>query len=65
MSAIETGLAPVNKPLVTLQARAALAGFTCCETAAGNFVLSRSGGSWIFATVEIAAAWLDRQWGIK
>lgn len=49
-----------EKPFVTLQARAALVGMTCTQTEAGNVVLSRLGGAWIFGTIEKANAWLDR-----
>ncbi|WP_218510621.1 hypothetical protein [Variovorax sp. dw_308] len=54
-SAIEAG-----KAFTTLQARSALLGYTCTLTEAGNIVLGRSGGAWIFGTVEKAHAWLDR-----
>lgn len=49
-----------DKTLSTLQARAALAGMTCTRTGAGNIVLSRFGGAWIFSTLAKADAWLDR-----
>lgn len=48
------------KAFATLQARAALAGLTCTLTTAGNIVLARFGGAWIFGTVDKAGAWLDR-----
>jgi hypothetical protein len=48
------------KAFATLQARAALAGMTCTLTTAGNIVLARFGGAWIFGTVDKASAWLDR-----
>jgi hypothetical protein len=50
----------VSKALATLQARAALLRYTCTATEAGNVVLGRSGGAWIFGTVQKADAWLDR-----
>lgn len=49
-----------GKAFATLQARAALVGMTCTLTTAGNIVLARFGGAWIFGTVEKADAWLDR-----
>lgn len=49
-----------EKAFTTLQARAALAGFTCTHTASGNLILSRFGGGWIFDTVELAAGWLAK-----
>jgi hypothetical protein len=49
-----------DKAFATLQARAALVGMTCTLTEAGNVVLARFGGAWIFGTVEKADAWLDR-----
>ena len=49
-----------DKTLSTLQARAALAGMTCTCTDAGNVVLARLGGAWIFSTIDKADAWLDR-----
>lgn len=50
-----------DKALSTLQARAALLGYTCTHTAAGNFVLSMPlGGAWIFGSIDKADAWLDR-----
>ncbi|MCY1223270.1 hypothetical protein D3C71_1829230 [compost metagenome] len=49
-----------DKAFATLQARAALVGMTCTLTAAGNIVLARFGGAWIFGTVDKAGAWLDR-----
>ena len=50
-----------RKALITLQARAALAGFTCTHAATGNIILSRFGGGWIFDTVELAGGWLAGQ----
>lgn len=49
-----------DKAFMTLQARAALAGFTCTHTASGNIILSRFGGGWIFDTVELAEGWLTK-----
>ena len=48
------------KAFATLQARAALLGLTCTLTEAGNIVLARFGGAWIFGTADKAGAWLDR-----
>ena len=48
-----------DKALSTLQAEAALRGLICVQTSAGNVVLSRMGGAWIFDNVGKAAAWLD------
>lgn len=54
-------MSAVDKALSTLQARAALLGYACTLTAAGNIVLSMPlGGAWIFGSVEKADAWLDR-----
>jgi len=53
-------MSTVGKSLSTLQARAALAGMTCTVTDAGNVVLARLGGAWIFSTIGKADAWLDR-----
>jgi hypothetical protein len=47
------------KAFATLQAKAALHGLTCVYTAAGNIVLSRDGGSWIFDDVDEASKWLS------
>lgn len=47
------------KAFATLQARAALAGMTCTLTAAGNIVLSRYAGAWLFDTAEEADNWLS------
>lgn len=52
-------MSAAHKPLNTLQARAALAGMTCTVTDAGNVVLARLGGAWIFSTIDKANAWLD------
>lgn len=50
-----------DKALATLQARAALLGYTCTRTAAENIVLSMPlGGAWIFGSPAGADAWLDR-----
>jgi hypothetical protein len=49
-----------EKAFITLQARAALTGMTCTRTSAGNIVLGRMGGAWIFGSIEKAEAWLDR-----
>lgn len=43
----------------TLQAKAALHGFECTSTLAGNIVMSRNGGAWIFGTLQEAATWLS------
>ncbi|RZL45920.1 MAG: hypothetical protein EOP74_00185 [Variovorax sp.] len=48
-----------DKALHTLEAEAALRGLVCVQTGAGNIVLSRYGGAWIFDNVGKAAAWLD------
>jgi hypothetical protein len=49
-----------DKAFATLQAKAAVhGGFTCVRTSAGNIVLSRLGGAWIFDNVEKASAWLS------
>lgn len=53
-------MSTTDKALSTLQARAALAGMTCTRTEAGNVVLARLGGAWIFSTIDKANAWLDR-----
>lgn len=45
--------------LSTLQAKAALHGFECTATKAGNIVMSRSGGAWIFGTLPEASKWLS------
>ena len=43
----------------TLQAKAALHGFECTMTKAGNIVMSRRGGAWIFGTMPEASNWLS------
>jgi hypothetical protein len=43
----------------TLQAKAALHGFQVKRTAAGNIVISRSAGAWIFGDVAEASRWLS------
>lgn len=43
----------------TLQAKAALHGFECTMTRAGNIVMSRLGGAWIFGTLPEASNWLS------
>jgi len=54
-------MSAADKVFSTLQARAALLGYTCTHTAAGNIVLSMPlGGAWIFGSIEKADAWLDR-----
>lgn len=54
-------MSPSDKALSTLQARAALLGYTCTLTKAGNIVLSMPlGGAWIFGSFEKADSWLDR-----
>lgn len=53
-----TTTAADDKAFATLQAHAALSGFTCTHTAAGNIVLARFGGGWIFDTVADAGGWL-------
>lgn len=47
------------KAFSTLQARAALAGLTCTHTAAGNIVLSRFAGAWLFDSTAEADNWLS------
>lgn len=48
-----------TKAFATLQAKAALHGFECTVTLAGNIVMSRSGGAWIFGSLVEAAHWLS------
>lgn len=43
----------------TLQAKAALHGFECTATLAGNIVMSCGAGAWIFDSLTAAAAWLS------
>lgn len=50
--------APSND-FATLQAKAALHGFECTATLAGNIVMSRSGGAWIFGSLLEASKWLS------
>ncbi|MET3371808.1 hypothetical protein ABIC89_000849 [Variovorax boronicumulans] len=45
--------------LSTLQAKAALNGFQVKRTLAGNIVISRNAGAWIFGTLAEAAHWLS------
>ena len=52
-----------DKAFITLQAIAALAGFTCTYTLTGNIILARFGGGWIFDTVDLAAGWLAKETG--
>lgn len=47
-----------DKAYKTLQAVAALEGFSCHKTTEGNIVLSRCSGSWIFSAVDKARAGL-------
>jgi hypothetical protein len=47
-----------GKAFATLQAKAALHGFECTATLAGNIVMSRNGGAWIFGTLNEATNWL-------
>lgn len=49
-----------DKAYVTLQAVAALDGFSCHKTTEGNIVLSRCYGAWIFASVDGARAGLAK-----
>lgn len=49
----------MNKQFATLQAKAALHGFECTATVAGNIVMSRNGGAWIFGTLPEASKWLS------
>lgn len=48
-----------EKAFATLQDKAALHGFECTATKAGNIVMSRSGGAWIFGTLQEASTWLS------
>lgn len=53
------------KTFATLQARAALAGYSCHYTTIGNVILCRFGGGWIFDTVELADGWLTRRQEVR
>lgn len=55
----------LDKPFATLQAKAALQGFTCTYTGLANIVMHRFGGGWIFDTVPEAEQWLAGQGAAK
>ena len=48
-----------EKAFANLQAKAALHGFECTATKAGNIVMSRNGGAWIFGTLPEPSKWLS------